>query len=57
LPLPVSSFFPNPQTVISTEGGALCRRSGEICCLPFAGFPHPSLLVVGAALPKAKRRG
>jgi hypothetical protein len=22
----------NPHHVISTEGGALCRRSGEICC-------------------------
>jgi hypothetical protein len=25
------SLFP-PKSVISTEGGALCRRNGEICC-------------------------
>ena len=25
-------LFSLPNAVISTEGGALCRRSGEICC-------------------------
>src|SRR5260370_11437262 len=33
LQLPLSVLSPATQNpVISTEGGALCRRSGEICC-------------------------
>ena len=46
--LPLSVLLSPPRTVISTEGGAFCRRSGErtpafrFCCCLFSS-PHPKI--------------